>query len=196
MVEDQAEIERLRSLVARFVAKLGISGDDAKALDIAASMLGVKRLPIMDILKKDGPLTPEDRERMKENADLWADFAEKVELLRELGVADYIEKYTANWDGTGHPEGLAGDGIPLGARILSVCYHYNGMVSDRAYRRALTTKRALSELTRLSGTVLDPDLVTVFVASVQDERKSSRAESRRAANEPDEDKPDAGASDA
>ena len=195
MAEDQAEIDRLRSLVARFVAKLGIVGDDAKALDIAASMLGVKRLPIVDILKKDGPLTPDDRERMKENADVWAEFAEKVELLREFGVADFLEKYTANWDGTGRPEGLAGADIPLGARILSVCYHYNGMVSDRAYRRALTTKRALAELTRLSGTVLDPDLVTVFVASVQDERKSSRAESRRAANEPDKKKPDTGAQD-
>jgi len=196
MAEDQAEIERLRSLVARFVAKLGISGDDAKALDIAASMLGVKRLPIMDILKKDGPLTPEDRERMQENAEIWAEFADKVEVLRELGVAEFLEKYTEHWDGTGRPEGLAGDDIPLGARILSVCYHYNGMVSDRAYRRALTTKRALAELTRLSGTVLDPDLVTVFVASVQDERKSSRAESRRAAKEPDKEKPDTGASDA
>ncbi|MHC5058066.1 MAG: HD-GYP domain-containing protein [Planctomycetota bacterium] len=184
MPDDQAEIERLQSLVTRFAAKLGMTAEDTKALDIAASMLGVKRLPIMDILKKEGPLTPEDRDRMRENAGVWAEFAEKVDLLRELGVADYLEKYTEHWDGTGRPSGLAGGDIPLGARILSVCYHYNGMISDRAYRRALTTKRALGELTRLSGTVLDPDLVTVFVAAVQDERKSSRLESRRRAEAP------------
>jgi HD-GYP domain-containing protein (c-di-GMP phosphodiesterase class II) len=191
MPDDQVEIEQLRSLVTRFAARLGISGDDAKALDIAASMLGVKRLPIMDILKKDAPLTPEDRERMKENADVWAEFAEKVDLLRELGVAEYLEKYTEHWDGSGRPAGLAGDDIPLGARILGLCYHYNGMVSDRPYRRALTTKRALAEIARLSGTVLDPDLVTLFVAAVQDERKSSRAESRREAREPDPVEPEA-----
>ncbi len=196
MPDDQAEIERLRSLVTRFATKLGISEDDAKALDIAASMLGVKRLPIMDILKKDAPLTPEDRERMKDNADVWAEFAEKVDLLRELGVAENLEKYTEHWDGTGRPSGIAAGDIPLGARILAVCYHYSGMVSDRPYRRALTTKRALAEISRLSGTVLDPDLVTVFVAAVQDERKSRRAESRRGAVAPDAKEPDAEESEA
>jgi response regulator RpfG family c-di-GMP phosphodiesterase len=185
MPDDQLEIEKLRSLVTQFAAKLSIAEDVANALDIAASMVGVKRLPIMDILKKDAPLTSEDRERMKENADVWAEFAEKVDLLRELGVAEYLEKYTEHWDGTGRPAGLAGGDIPLGARILAVCYHYSGMVSDRPYRRALTTKRALAEIARISGTVLDPDLVTVFVAAIQDERKSSRAESRRGGAEPD-----------
>lgn len=189
MPDDQLEIDRLRSLVTRFAAKLGIPEDVAKALDIAASMIGVKRLPIMDILNKDAPLTPEDRERMKENADAWAEFADKVDLLRELGVAEFLEKYTEHWDGTGRPAGLAGGDVPLGARILAVCYHYNGMISDRPYRRALTTKRALAEIARLSGTVLDPDLVTLFVAAVQDERKSSRAESRRGVEEPDTEKP-------
>lgn len=159
MMGDHAEIDRLGSLVSRLAVKVGLGEEDGRALQIAASMTGVKRLPIKDITAKTGPLTAEDRERMKEHAAVWAEFAGQVGPLKELGVARLLETYTEHWDGTGHPAGLPGEEVPLAARILSVCYHYNGMTSERAYRKALSHEHAVGELTRMSGTILDPKLV-------------------------------------
>ena len=66
------------------------------------------------------------------------------------------------WDGNGYPDGLAGDEIPLGARIVSVCDAYDAMTSDRPYQRALGHEEALAELRRCAGTQFDPDVVEAF----------------------------------
>ena len=161
---DHAEVDCLRALVAEFGRSSGLGEDDLRALDIAASMIAVKGLSVLDITEKSGPLTPEDRARMKEITDIWADFAGQVDLLRILGVSRILETYTEHWDGRGQPAGLSGEDIPLGARVLAVCYHYNGMTSDRPYRPALSQDRAASELSRMSATVLDPGLVEGFLA--------------------------------
>ena len=161
---DHAEVDRLRSLVDELGRSSGLGEDDLRGLDIAASMIAVKGLSVLDITEKPGPLTPEDRARMKEITDIWADFARQVDLLRILGVSRILETYTEHWDGRGQPAGLSGEDIPLGARVLAVCYHYNGMTSDRPYRPALSQGRAASELSRMSATVLDPGLVERFLA--------------------------------
>ncbi|MHC4200530.1 MAG: HD-GYP domain-containing protein [Planctomycetota bacterium] len=161
---DHAEVDRLRALVTEFGRSSGLGEDDLRGLDIAASMIAVKGLSVLDITEKPGPLTPEDRARMKEITDIWADFAGQVDLLRVLGVSRILETYTEHWDGRGQPAGLSGEDIPLGARVLAVCYHYNGMTSDRPYRPALSPDRAASELSRMSATVLDPGLVERFLA--------------------------------
>jgi len=161
---DHAEVDHLRALVAELGRSSGLGEDDLRGLDIAASMIAVKGLSVLDITEKPGPLTPEDRARMKEITDIWADFAGQVDLLRVLGVSRILETYTEHWDGRGQPAGLSGEDIPLGARVLAVCYHYNGMTSDRPYRPALSPDRAASELSRMSATVLDPGLVKRFLA--------------------------------
>ena len=160
---DDAEVDRLRALVAKLGPRAGLGEDDLAALDIAASMIGVKGLPTLDITRKAGPLTPEDRARMKEVTDIWAEFAGQLSLLRDLGVARLLETYTEHWDGRGGPAGLSGEDIPPASRVLSVCYHYNGMTSDRSYRAPLSNERAAAELGRMSGTVLDPRLVETFL---------------------------------
>jgi response regulator RpfG family c-di-GMP phosphodiesterase len=175
MRDHHAEVDRLRSLAARLAEGAGLDPGERKALDIAASMIGVKRLHLQDIMDKRGPLTPEDRARMKEVTSLWADFAGQIDVLRELGVARILESYTEHWDGSGHPAGLAGEAIPAAARVLSVCFHYNGMVSDRAYRPALSAARARHELTRMSGTVLDPGLVELLGKALEVERRQKRS---------------------
>ena len=91
-------------------------------------------------------------------------------LLDQLGaadlgvdpVADWVLHHHERWDGTGYPNGLQGDDIPLGARIIFVADAFDAMTSDRVYRRRLSTQHALAELSACSGTQFDPEIVTAF----------------------------------
>jgi HD-GYP domain-containing protein (c-di-GMP phosphodiesterase class II) len=79
--------------------------------------------------------------------------------------------YHQEWyDGTGYPEGLSGEEIPLGSRIVAVIDAYDAMTSDRPYRKALPKDYAISELQRSAGTQFDPAIVNVFVSILQSEQ--------------------------
>jgi HD-GYP domain-containing protein (c-di-GMP phosphodiesterase class II) len=70
------------------------------------------------------------------------------------------------WDGDGYPDGLSGDQIPLGSRIIFICDAYEAMTTDRAYRSAMPRAQALAELQHCAGTQFDPELVTLFAAEI------------------------------
>src|SRR5262249_52018125 len=78
------------------------------------------------------------------------------------GVAAMVRSSHERWDGAGYPDNLAGDDIPLGARIVTVCDAYDAMVTDRAYRAARPAHEALAELERCAGTQFDPRVVAAF----------------------------------
>jgi HD-GYP domain-containing protein (c-di-GMP phosphodiesterase class II) len=77
-------------------------------------------------------------------------------------VGDLIRSSHERWDGTGYPDGLAGEEIPLGARLICVCDAYDAMISDRPYRLARSPQEAFAELGRCAGTQLDPAVVGAF----------------------------------
>jgi HD-GYP domain-containing protein (c-di-GMP phosphodiesterase class II) len=79
------------------------------------------------------------------------------------GVATIVRSSHERFDGGGYPDGLAGEEIPLGARIVAVCDTYDAIVSDRAYRRGRTHAEALEELERCSGSQFDPAIVAAFL---------------------------------
>ena len=83
-------------------------------------------------------------------------------VLARVGVV--VRASHERWDGGGYPDGLAGEAIPLAARIVSACDAYNAMTTDRSYRRALPVADALAELERCAGTQFDPDVVAALVA--------------------------------
>ena len=86
-------------------------------------------------------------------------------MLESLGVdpvAQWVLHHHERWDGTGYPNRLAGDDIPLGARILFVADAYDAMTTDRVYRGRLSHFRAIAELERCAGTQFDPDVVEAF----------------------------------
>ena len=112
MPEHLGENDHLREFVAEFAREVGLDADHKQALDIAATLLGVGRLPVVDILAKKGSLAPEEIARIRDIPRLWADFAEQLSPLRDLGVPDILEAYCESWDGTGYPKGLAGEAIP------------------------------------------------------------------------------------
>jgi len=115
-----------------------------------------------EILRKPGPLNEEEWKAMRAHPTLGFQILKKDDEISPLARA-VVRSHHERWDGTGYPEGLPADRIPLGARIIFVADAYDAMTSDRVYRRKLSTQDALAELQRCAGTQFDPEVVAAFV---------------------------------
>jgi len=113
------------------------------------------------ILHKPGSLTGEERARMRAHPEIGAQILGPIAALGV--VIPLVRHHHERWDGGGYPSGLAGEAIPLGARILAICDAYDTMIADRPYRRGLGRAEALARLRAAAGTQLDPALVRRFV---------------------------------
>lgn len=116
------------------------------------------------LLRKDGHLTPEETMVMRSHVVRSAQLVATAARLRG-SVEAMIKHHHENYDGTGYPDGLSRDQIPIGARIIMVADTIDAMTTDRPYRRALTLQRALEELSRYSGIQFDPKLVELVSRS-------------------------------
>jgi len=113
------------------------------------------------ILCKPGPLTDEEYEVMKTHPLIGVQIVAPIKFLGN--AVEVIRCHHERWDGRGYPDGLAGENIPVGARIFSVCDTFDAMTSDRPYRRALPFDDAVTEIERCGGTQFDPEVVDSFV---------------------------------
>lgn len=116
------------------------------------------------LLRKEGRLTPEERMLMQAHPVRSADLAGTIAEFRGKVQTD-IRNHHENYDGTGYPDGLAAENIPIGARIIMVADTLDAMTTDRPYRKALTLQRALDEMIRFSGRQFDPKLVELVCKS-------------------------------
>jgi putative nucleotidyltransferase with HDIG domain len=159
-------IRRVQKYALQLARALGIHDDrDLKALEAAALLHDMGKVAVPDhILNKPGRLTPTEYEKMKLHAVIGADILSAVEF--PFPVVPIVRHHHENWDGTGYPDGLIGDQIPIGARILSVIDCYDALTSDRPYRRALTCEQALEIINERRGRMYDPAVVDVFVTIV------------------------------
>ena len=129
----------------------------------AAFLHDIGKMAIPDlILRKPGPLTPEEREIMRTHCEIGFNMVTRIPFLRE--AAEIVLSHQEFFDGTGYPRGLKGEQIPLGARIFAVADALDAMISDRPYRKALPISHAREEIQRCSGTQFDPTVVEVFLA--------------------------------
>ena len=115
------------------------------------------------ILNKPGKLTAQEYEKMKTHVTIGADILSGIDF--PYPVIPYVRHHHENWDGTGYPDGLKSEEIPLGARILSVVDCFDALTSDRPYRRALTIEAAMDILRQRSGNMYDPRVVDMFIQS-------------------------------
>ena len=141
---------------------MGMSDRELEALRFAAPLHDIGKIGISDsILQKNGRPTEEEFDRIREHPELGAKILEPLGLLPD--EESIILHHHERWDGGGYPAGLAGEEIPILARVVTVADAYDAMTSDRIYRRARSHDRAIEELYNHSGKQFDPDIVEGFV---------------------------------
>ena len=150
----------------------------------AALLHDVGKIGVSDfILHKPGPLTPEEWQEMRRHPDIGYEMLRGVRFLAK--PSEIVYAHHERFDGKGYPSALAGDDIPLGARVFAVADTFDAMTSDRPYRRALPWETARDEIVRHSGTQFDPQVVQGFLQAyerwVEEREKEQSAERRRAA---------------
>jgi HD-GYP domain len=156
----------------RLAEVVGLSKQEAEQLRIAALMqdLGLLKVP-KEVLTKPGRLTDDEWQLVKQHP-LWSlELVDPPAILTEtieLAVRHHHERF----DGSGYPDGLKGEQIPLPARLLAVADTFDALCSERPYRPAYSTEQALEEMRRVAGSQLDPELTEAFVQSVSDGRDS------------------------
>lgn len=160
--------ERVAALAARMARELGQDAHTTGLIRAAAPLHDLGKIAVPDsILLKPGRLDPEEFEVVKTHAVLGARVLEDSDS-ELLGVAERIARsHHERWDGTGYPDGLAGEDIPLAARIVCVCDAYNAMTTTRPYRPPIPFEAAVAELEACAGTQFDPALVPVVVEVVR-----------------------------
>ena len=129
-------IRRVQAAAAQLARIAGMSADEVEGVKVAALLHDIGKLAVPEhILTKPGRLTPDEFERVRIHPTIGADIIRAVPF--PYPVAPYIESHHERWDGSGYPDGLAGDAIPLGARVLAVVDYYDALVTDRPYHRAM-----------------------------------------------------------
>lgn len=178
-------IRRVQQYTMEVAKHLGVKDDkQLKAIEAAALLHDTGKLAIPEyILNKPGPLTPAEFEKMKEHAAVGANILKSIDF--PYPVAPIVRHHHENWDGRGYPDGLRGQEIPLGARILSVVDCYDALTSDRPYRPRMTRQQAEQILTDRRGTMYDPWVVDGFIEILDKLEEIDAAEGRNAETEAD-----------
>jgi len=153
---------------ARIIAKaVGLRERDIERIAAAALLHDVGKIHEVfgPILSKPGRLTPEEQVIMRTHPVKSAELADRVTELRD--VVPLIRHHHENWDGSGYPDGLKGDAIPLGSRIIMFADTIDAMTTDRPYRAALDATAVRKELLRFRGTQFDPQICDALLRSAQ-----------------------------
>jgi diguanylate cyclase (GGDEF)-like protein/putative nucleotidyltransferase with HDIG domain len=152
--------QRVAELAARTARRLGLPDEEVELTRLAASLHDLGKLAIPEeILRKPGPLTEPERIVLERHPQIG------FRMLESLGVdpvADWVLHHHERWDGSGYPDGVSGERIPLGARIIFVADAYDAMISERVYRRRVSPEEAIAELDRCAGTQFDPRVVAAL----------------------------------
>ena len=149
--------QRVGDYSARIARRLGADDGAVELTRLAGNLHDLGKLAIPEeVLRKPDELSEAERLILERHPQIG------YRMLESLGVqpvAEWVLHHHERWDGTGYPNHLAGDQIPLGARIIFVADAYDAMTSDRAYSRSMSQREALGELERCAGTQFDPAVV-------------------------------------
>jgi diguanylate cyclase (GGDEF)-like protein/putative nucleotidyltransferase with HDIG domain len=156
--------ERVANLAAEIATQLGLPAEEVELTRLAGSLHDLGKLAIPEeILRKPAALSDAERLVLERHPQIG------YRMLESLGVdpiANWVLHHHERWDGSGYPDGLAEDRIPLGARIIFVSDAFDAMTSDRLYREALSYEQAVAEVERCAGSQFDPEVVDAFLACV------------------------------
>jgi diguanylate cyclase (GGDEF)-like protein len=161
----QASTRRVAQFVRAMAAGLGWDDEQIEQLEIAGVLHDVGKVSIPDrILRKEEPLTEDEWVEIKHHPVAGAEIVARIKGLED--IVPWIRHARENFDGTGYPDALEGEEIPVPARILTVASAFDAMTTDRPYRMALSIEDALAELHMHSGTQFDPGCVALLEREV------------------------------
>ncbi|AIE84348.1 putative metal-dependent phosphohydrolase [Fimbriimonas ginsengisoli Gsoil 348] len=155
-------IIRVQRYAVAVAIEMGLEGGDLEGVRTGALLHDIGKLGVPEyVLLKPGPLTPEEYEKVKKHPEIGAAILDPVEF--PWPVLPVVRHHHERWDGTGYPDGLAGENIPLTARIMAVADVYDAVTSTRSYRQAWTHERAVELIRREAGSHFDPVVVESFL---------------------------------
>jgi HD-GYP domain-containing protein (c-di-GMP phosphodiesterase class II) len=154
--------EHVAELSERVALRLGVAASRARDVRYAALLHDVGKVAVpSEILLKAGPLDDAEWVEMRRHAIVGGELVARIDAFAHLAPA--VRASHERWDGGGYPDALAGEEIPLAARIIAACDTYEAMVTDRPYRSARTPEQARRELRRVAGSQLDADVVQALL---------------------------------
>jgi response regulator RpfG family c-di-GMP phosphodiesterase len=159
----QAHSRRVRGYSLTIARAHGMSSDaELRTLEHGVLLHDIGKIGIPDaILLKPGPLTPAEWKVMRTHPEIGRQLVEQIPFLRP--AVPIVYHHHERWDGTGYPQGLKGEAIPLGARVFAVADAFDAMTFDRPYSRAIEFEAARAEIQRSAGTHFDPAVVKSFM---------------------------------
>lgn len=162
----EGHIERVASYASALGKEIGLSDRDRQSLRKAGILHDVGKIGVREsVLLKAGPLTKEEFDHVK----LHPIASERIcrPLAQSKSILEVIRHHHERYDGKGYPDGLTGDEIPIGARIMAIADAYDALTSDRPYRERLSEQQALCVLKEEAGKQFDPELALTFVQMVE-----------------------------
>jgi diguanylate cyclase (GGDEF)-like protein/putative nucleotidyltransferase with HDIG domain len=193
--QTHSHIRRVQMYAAGLAQALELPPEEIQGIKTAALLHDIGKLAVPEhILSKPGPLTQEEFQKVRIHPQVGAEIIAAVPF--PFPVARLILSHHERWDGKGYPQGLAGESIPLGARILTIVDYYDAVTSERPYHKALSHESAIGLMEHESGRALDPRLVTKFVEILPVLIRQAQAAAAETVNltEPESDKSGAVAS--
>jgi len=169
--ETGEHIRRMGEYTAILARAAGWNENAADEMRLAATMHDVGKMGVADaILRKPGKLSREEFEQMKEHTRIGARILEGSRIPLMVLARDIALFHHEKWDGGGYPAGLAGEAIPLAARVVAVCDVYDALVNDRVYRKALPEEQALAIMKEGRGSHFDPVILDLFLEQLPEIR--------------------------
>jgi len=167
--ETAGHTRRVAELSVRLAQKLDLQEEDVYGIERGAYMHDIGKMAIPDnILLKHGPLTDDEWKIMKQHPVLSRQFIDEISYLEQASQIAY--SHHERWDGSGYPEGLRGEEIPLVARIFTVIDNWDALNSDRPYRKAWPSEDVVAYLQGNAGSMFDPKIVEAFLEVIEDEK--------------------------
>lgn len=164
--------DRVADIAATVAGELGLADEEVERIRMAGRLHDVGNVGIRDdILYRPGPLSNEERVHVRDHVRIGVKILQPIAPLRS--VTRLVASHHERWDGKGYPEGLKGEEIPMGARILAAAELYDALTTSRPYKDPLPQEKAIAIIEKASGTMLDPAVAEMLTHLVRDQRTLS-----------------------
>src|SRR6266581_4924438 len=156
---------RVADLSATIASQMDLSDEEVEQVRVAGRLHDIGKIGTREsVMEKQGPLSPEEYDHVKQHVIIGSQI---LAPLHHLGpVINHVRSHHERWDGSGYPDGLKGEDIPVGARVIGAAEVYDALSTSRPYQDKLTPEQAVEHMAALSGTVLDPKVYEALVTVV------------------------------